>query len=156
MTDDINWKAEWEAVCSERIKDRQRSQEIINERDAWIADLIRENEAAASALPAPGVADRSPPSFTVSAGVLISRSGAEYSPVAARKLAAVMVEGAISSSPSMAGGYLSELAEMVDALRLLNGQPKVIPLRQLASYGDAARNGGVNSSLEATSEDAGR
>lgn len=40
MTEEINWKAEYEAVCSERIKDRQRSQEIINERDAWILDLL--------------------------------------------------------------------------------------------------------------------
>lgn len=46
MTDDINWKAEWEAVCSERIKDRQRSQEIINERDAWIAELTAELKEA--------------------------------------------------------------------------------------------------------------
>lgn len=42
VTPNINWKAEWEAVCSARIADRDRSQEIINERDAWIAELLQQ------------------------------------------------------------------------------------------------------------------
>jgi hypothetical protein len=45
-----DWKAEWEAVCAERIKDRERSQEIINERDRWIVELIRERDIARAAL----------------------------------------------------------------------------------------------------------
>lgn len=40
-----DWKAEWEAVCSARIADRERSQEIINERDGWIVDLIGHRKA---------------------------------------------------------------------------------------------------------------
>lgn len=40
--EDIDWKAEWEAVCAARIDDRAKSQEIINERDRWIAELLRE------------------------------------------------------------------------------------------------------------------
>lgn len=45
-TDDINWKAEWEAVCGERIKDREASQFVINERDKWILELLRERDRA--------------------------------------------------------------------------------------------------------------
>lgn len=40
-----DWKAEWEAACSERIKDREKTQEIINGRDQWIVELIRERDA---------------------------------------------------------------------------------------------------------------
>ncbi len=43
--EDVNWKAEYEAVCAARISDRQKSQEIINERDKWIAELIQERES---------------------------------------------------------------------------------------------------------------
>lgn len=53
LTDDaINWKAEYEAVCVERIKDREWSQDLINERDKWIVELIRERDAALTALSA--------------------------------------------------------------------------------------------------------
>ena len=48
----VNWKAEYEAVCEARISDRQQSQEIINERDKWIVELIRECDALRAQPPA--------------------------------------------------------------------------------------------------------
>lgn len=51
--EDVNWKAEYEAVCEARITDRQKSQEIINERDKWIVELIRESDALRARSSAP-------------------------------------------------------------------------------------------------------
>ena len=46
IAESVDWKAEWELACELRIADRQKSQEIINERDKWIVDLINERDAA--------------------------------------------------------------------------------------------------------------
>ena len=46
IAESVDWKAEWELACALRIADRQKSQEIINERDKWIVDLINERDAA--------------------------------------------------------------------------------------------------------------
>lgn len=46
IADSVDWKAEWELACALRIADRQKSQEIINERDKWIVELINERDAA--------------------------------------------------------------------------------------------------------------
>lgn len=43
--EDVNWKAEYEAACAARISDRQKSQEVINERDKWVAELLQERAA---------------------------------------------------------------------------------------------------------------
>ncbi|HRL05076.1 MAG TPA: hypothetical protein PL098_00015 [Brevundimonas diminuta] len=50
--EDVNWKAEYEAVCEARISDRQKSQEVINERDKWVVELLQERAALRAQPPA--------------------------------------------------------------------------------------------------------
>lgn len=50
--EDVNWKAEYEAACAARISDRQKSQEVINERDKWVAELLQERAALRAQPPA--------------------------------------------------------------------------------------------------------